>query len=61
LTAHTHDQTLSPDIKASLELGKRTLNWHYSLTDSSEVYCVAMVLHPCHKLSYFRMAGWEEE
>jgi hypothetical protein len=42
LTAHTHDRTLSPAIKASLELGKKTLNRYYSLTDSSEVYRIAM-------------------
>jgi hypothetical protein len=42
LTAHAHDQTLSPAIKASLELGKKTLNHYYSLTDSSEVYRIAM-------------------
>lgn len=42
LTAHAHDRTLSPAIKASLELGKKTLNRYYSLTDSSEVYRIAM-------------------
>jgi hypothetical protein len=38
LTAQAHDGILSPAIKAALELGKKTLNWYYSLTDSSEVY-----------------------
>jgi len=61
LTAHAHDRSLSPAIKASLELGKKTLNRYYSLTDSSEVYRIAMVLHPRHKLSYFTTAGWEAE
>jgi hypothetical protein len=42
LTAHAHDRSLSPAIKASLELGKKTLNRYYALTDSSEVYRVAM-------------------
>ena len=42
LTAHAHDRTLSPAIKASLELGKKTLNRYYSLMDSSEVYRIAM-------------------
>jgi hypothetical protein len=42
LTAHAHDRTLSPAIKASLALGKKTLNRYYSLTDSSEVYRIAM-------------------
>ena len=78
LTAHAHNRTLSPAIKASLELGKKTLNRYYSLTDLSEVYRIAMgmwpmfllasssytcqsVLHPCHKLAYFKTAGWEQE
>lgn len=42
LTAHAHDRTLSLAIKASLTLGKKTLNRYYSLTDSSEVYHIAM-------------------
>lgn len=42
LTAHAHGRSLSPAIKASLELGKKTLNRYYSLTDSSEVYRIAM-------------------
>ena len=78
LTAHAHNRTLSLAIKASLELGKKTLNRYYSLTDSSEVYRIAMgmwpmfllvsssytcqsVLHPRHKLAYFKMAGLEQE
>jgi len=58
LTAHAHDQSLSPAIKASLELGKKTLNRYYSLTDSSEVYRIAMgtfllflFVGPSHTLS----------
>ncbi|KAF8236638.1 hypothetical protein L208DRAFT_1176013, partial [Tricholoma matsutake] len=58
LTAHLKNHALSPTIKASLGLGKRTLNCYYSLTDSSEVYRIAMVLHPCHKLKYFEKANW---
>jgi hypothetical protein len=78
LTAHAHDWTLSPAIKASLELGKKTLNHYYLLTDSLEAYCIAMgtwlpflvashfnvcqsVLHLRHKLSYFKLAGWEQD
>ncbi|KAF8226258.1 hypothetical protein L208DRAFT_1020698, partial [Tricholoma matsutake] len=61
LTAHAHDWTLSPAIKASLKLRKKTLNHYYLLTDLSEVYHIAMVLHPRHKLTCFKMAGWEQE
>ena len=42
LTAHAHDRTMSPAVKAALEIGKKTLNRYYSLTDSSEVYRIAM-------------------
>jgi len=66
-------------IRASLNLAKKTLNRYYNMTDSSEVYRIAMgmyhllpfsmyadicyyaVLHPQHKLAYFKNAGWEDE
>jgi hypothetical protein len=67
-------------IRAALGLAKKTLNRYYNLTDSSEVYRIAMgmyhfllplsmyadvcdyaVLHPRHKLAYFKNAGWEDE
>ncbi|KAH7903748.1 hypothetical protein BJ138DRAFT_977553, partial [Hygrophoropsis aurantiaca] len=38
---------------------KKTLNRYYQLTDASEVYRIAMVLHPRHKLTYFKNAKWE--
>ncbi|KAG2035901.1 hypothetical protein BDR03DRAFT_817687, partial [Suillus americanus] len=53
--------TLEPAIRTALSLAKHTLNRYYSLTDSSKVYHIAMVLHPHHKLSYFKSKGWEEE
>ncbi|KAJ8591967.1 hypothetical protein M405DRAFT_684886, partial [Rhizopogon salebrosus TDB-379] len=56
---NTH--VLDPAIRAALKLAKRTLNRYYSLTDASETYRVAMVLHPQNKLQYFRNAGWETE
>ncbi|KAG1812698.1 hypothetical protein EV424DRAFT_1326917 [Suillus variegatus] len=40
---------------------KATLNRYYQLTDQSEVYRIAMVLHPRHKLVYFRNARWEDD
>ncbi|SJL04353.1 uncharacterized protein ARMOST_07719 [Armillaria ostoyae] len=35
------------------------LNWYYQLTDDSDVYHIAMVFHPIHKLDYFEQAGWK--
>ncbi|KAG0700690.1 hypothetical protein DFH29DRAFT_787158, partial [Suillus ampliporus] len=58
LTSHESDESLNGSVRAALSLGKKTLDRYYSLTDSSEVYRIAMVLHPRHKLSYFQTAGW---
>ncbi|KAF9540334.1 hypothetical protein CPC08DRAFT_602406, partial [Agrocybe pediades] len=46
-------------IHAATSLGKVTLNKYYNATDHSKVYRIAMVLHPRHKLSYFKQAGWK--
>ncbi|KAG2050354.1 hypothetical protein BDR06DRAFT_891921, partial [Suillus hirtellus] len=58
LTSHESDKSLNGSVRAALSLGKKTLDQYYSLTDSSEVYQITMVLHLCHKLSYFQTAGW---
>ncbi|KAF8171479.1 hypothetical protein BJ912DRAFT_860531 [Pholiota molesta] len=46
-------------IKTAISLGKKTLNRYYNLSDHSEIYRIAMVLHPRHKLDYFKRAGWD--
>ncbi|KAF9001211.1 hypothetical protein BDZ89DRAFT_968689 [Hymenopellis radicata] len=56
----TIEKTLSTSIQASMALGRRTLNKYYRATDDSEVYRIAMVLHPEYKLKYFRDHNWEE-
>ncbi|TFK47876.1 hypothetical protein OE88DRAFT_1606907, partial [Heliocybe sulcata] len=48
-------------LRAAIAIGKKTLNRYYNLTDSSELYRIAMVLHPRHKLSYFKRAGWQQD
>ncbi|KAG1902513.1 uncharacterized protein F5891DRAFT_903265, partial [Suillus fuscotomentosus] len=58
LTTDSITRTYEPAIRASLGLAKKTLNCYYSMTDWSEVYRIAMVLHPRHKLSYFKEAQW---
>ena len=35
-------KTLNPAIRAAIGLAKKTLNRYYSLTDSSDLYCIAM-------------------
>ncbi|CAA7270540.1 unnamed protein product [Cyclocybe aegerita] len=61
LATATWNKNLSPSIHAALAIGKRTLNRYYNKTNHSEVYHIAMVLHPCHKLVYFKNAGWQDE
>ncbi|TFY76844.1 hypothetical protein EWM64_g7168 [Hericium alpestre] len=61
LTNGASDPAYELSIRALLSYAKRTLNKYYNLTDSSEVYRIAMVLHPRHKLSYFKSAEWEPE
>ncbi|KAG2050836.1 hypothetical protein BDR06DRAFT_825403, partial [Suillus hirtellus] len=53
LTSYLQDHKYLLAIHAAVCLAKKTLNRYYELTDTSEVYCIAMVLHPGHKLSYF--------
>jgi hypothetical protein len=43
LTKFSHDHTLSPTICAGIAIAKQTLNRYYELTDSSDVYHIAMV------------------
>jgi hypothetical protein len=67
----------SESIKATITLGKKTLNRYYDMSDQSEIYRIAMgkcirlsscshillsfsVLHPRHKLFYFKRAGWKD-
>ncbi|KAH9920496.1 uncharacterized protein BXZ73DRAFT_104626 [Epithele typhae] len=45
-----------------LQRGKgQVLNKYYELTDSSECYRIAMVLHPGFKLEYFKTHHWQDE
>jgi len=42
LTTASLDRKYSPAIRAAIGLAKRTLNRYYQLTDSTEVYRIAM-------------------
>jgi hypothetical protein len=71
------DNKYSLAIKAALAIGKKTLNRYYDKTDHSEIFRIAMgkyflvpplffpylrlVLHPRHKLLYFKNAGWKDD
>ncbi|TFK59864.1 hypothetical protein BDN72DRAFT_744234, partial [Pluteus cervinus] len=60
-TNSIRDDDLNPAIRSALILAKRTLNKYYSLTDQSAAYRIAMILHPRHKLNYFKEAGWDND
>ncbi|KIY42957.1 hypothetical protein FISHEDRAFT_28971, partial [Fistulina hepatica ATCC 64428] len=60
-TGIVRDMELSAGIRSAVQLGKQKLNRYYSATDSLHVYCIAMILHPRHKLKYFEHAAWPDE
>ncbi|KAF8986600.1 hypothetical protein BDQ17DRAFT_1259421, partial [Cyathus striatus] len=61
LTATAIDSSIPSPIRSAAGLAKKTLNKYYSHTDESEAYRIAMILHPQHKLQYFRNSGWQED
>ncbi|KAF8657111.1 hypothetical protein AX14_007931, partial [Amanita brunnescens Koide BX004] len=54
----SNNKEYDPAIRSAVDLAQRTLNRYYSLTDASEVYRIAMILHPRHKLAYFQKSTW---
>ncbi|EPS96243.1 hypothetical protein FOMPIDRAFT_1086622, partial [Fomitopsis schrenkii] len=58
LTTYSRDLKFLPSIRAAAGLAKKTLNRYYGRTDDSNAYRIAMVLHPRHKLQYFKDAKW---
>ncbi|KAI0337368.1 hypothetical protein BDW22DRAFT_1313653, partial [Trametopsis cervina] len=61
LATDSLNKSYKPCIRAALNLGKQMINKYYDKTDSSEIYRIAMMLHPSYKLSYFREHNWEPE
>ncbi|THH13347.1 hypothetical protein EUX98_g9738, partial [Antrodiella citrinella] len=62
---HLNDNILNlnlhPAIQIALSMAKRLLNRYYSRTDVAPAYRIAMILHPRHKLGYFKDLNWELE
>ncbi|KIY47626.1 hypothetical protein FISHEDRAFT_16542, partial [Fistulina hepatica ATCC 64428] len=52
---------ISTGIHSAICLSKCKLNNYYSATDASNMYHIAMILYPQHKLMYFQKAGWPVE
>ncbi|KIK13144.1 hypothetical protein PISMIDRAFT_78704, partial [Pisolithus microcarpus 441] len=61
MTGMLDEEWFDPSIRAAVGLAKKTLNKYYSLMDTSDLYHIVMVLHPRHKLEYFRHAKWEAD
>jgi len=61
LDTDSKSPSLRSSIREAARLAKKTLNRYYEKTDYSNVYRIAMVLHPNYKLMYFKNAGWETE
>ncbi|KAH7924728.1 hypothetical protein BV22DRAFT_978624, partial [Leucogyrophana mollusca] len=61
LTSNSLKVLYLPAIHMALGLAKKMLNCYYKLTDSSDIYCIGMVLHLRHKLTYFKNARWEPD
>ncbi|KAF9010993.1 hypothetical protein BDZ89DRAFT_964158 [Hymenopellis radicata] len=54
----TPDVILGKPMQAALLVAKDTLNKYYNLSDDSELYRIALMLHPKYKTSYFDDHHW---
>jgi hypothetical protein len=64
ITSNLNNQTgkaYHPSLTVAMKLTCKKMDHYYSLTYSSNVYCIAMVLHPSMKLEYFHNQKWEGE
>jgi len=64
ITSNLNNQTgkaYHPSLTAAMKLARKKMDRYYSLTDSSDIYRIAMVLHPGMKLEYFHNQKWEGE
>ncbi|KAI0279785.1 hypothetical protein BC826DRAFT_869450, partial [Russula brevipes] len=53
-------EPLCPSVKCTLSFARKHMDKYYSKTDLSNVYRIAMVLHPQLKLKYFQQHGWSK-
>ncbi|KAF8239142.1 hypothetical protein L208DRAFT_1213582, partial [Tricholoma matsutake] len=54
-------ETYHPAIITAMALAWKKLNRYHELTNLSDAYHIAMILHPGLKLEYFCKQGWEPE
>ncbi|KAF7776710.1 hypothetical protein Agabi119p4_5103 [Agaricus bisporus var. burnettii] len=60
LSAQTTTSKFSSVVVAALRAGMKTFERYHNKTNISEVYRIATVLNPRHKLQYFKQSGREE-
>ncbi|KAJ3574247.1 hypothetical protein NP233_g1903 [Leucocoprinus birnbaumii] len=48
-------------IRSALTIGADLLQHYYELTDHSDIYRIATVLHPSYKLAYLEKAQWPKD
>jgi hypothetical protein len=54
-------ESYHPAITAAMGLAHDKMDEYYSLTDESNLYRIAMILHPEYKLEYFRQRVWPKK
>ncbi|KAG2035083.1 hypothetical protein BDR03DRAFT_868867, partial [Suillus americanus] len=60
LTPYSRNKKYLPSIHSAVQLATNTLNRYYQLAKKSCTYHILMVLHPQHRLAYFKAAHWED-
>ncbi|KAJ7331450.1 hypothetical protein DFH08DRAFT_708471, partial [Mycena albidolilacea] len=55
------DRKLQPAVLRAVALGRATLQRYYQKTDASDIYRLALVLHPSSKLEYYRTNGFDAD
>ncbi|KAG2070278.1 hypothetical protein BDR04DRAFT_1019269, partial [Suillus decipiens] len=61
LISYFYNKKYLPSIHSAVWLANNTLNRYYQLTDKSQTYHISMVLHPQHKLDYFKVTQQEDD
>ncbi|KAJ7321382.1 hypothetical protein DFH08DRAFT_713067 [Mycena albidolilacea] len=55
------DRKLQPAVLRAVALGRATLQRYYQKTDASDIYRLALVLHPSSKLECYRTNGFDAD
>ncbi|PIL30443.1 hypothetical protein GSI_07142 [Ganoderma sinense ZZ0214-1] len=61
LTNASRSNKYAKAIRVACGLAKEALNKYYSYMDMSDTYWITMMLHPSHKLQYFKKLWWTAE